>query len=154
MTTMRHTVRVPPPPDTAWGADVPASVIGQQPRLTINFDWEISPLATTEIVDARLDDGYLVLTLELTMPEANAPRVKAFLPPDEDEPPVSIGYTLDPPRIRQLVPLPPGRMVPDSDTRASFTCPVCGAESWNPNDVRYGYCGRCHAFTGDTSGLL
>lgn len=30
----------------------------------------------------------------------------------------------------------------------SFTCPVCGATSWNPNDVREGYCGRCHDWTG------
>lgn len=30
-----------------------------------------------------------------------------------------------------------------------FTCPVCGAKSCNPNDVEQGYCGRCHAFTGD-----
>jgi hypothetical protein len=25
---------------------------------------------------------------------------------------------------------------------------VCGARSWNPNDVKFGYCGRCHEFTG------
>lgn len=30
----------------------------------------------------------------------------------------------------------------------SFTCPVCQARSYHPDDVRYGYCGRCHAFTG------
>jgi hypothetical protein len=30
----------------------------------------------------------------------------------------------------------------------SFTCPDCGAISWNRNDVEHGYCGRCHAFTG------
>jgi hypothetical protein len=29
----------------------------------------------------------------------------------------------------------------------NITCPVCGMTSWNPNDVRYGYCGNCHAFT-------
>lgn len=29
----------------------------------------------------------------------------------------------------------------------TFTCPWCGARSANPNDVREGYCGRCHAFT-------
>ena len=27
-------------------------------------------------------------------------------------------------------------------------CPECGAASWNPNDGRYGYCGRCHRYTG------
>lgn len=31
----------------------------------------------------------------------------------------------------------------------SFTCPDCGATSYHPEDVRHGYCGACHAFTGD-----
>lgn len=30
----------------------------------------------------------------------------------------------------------------------SFTCPECRATSYYPEDVRYGYCGRCHKFTG------
>ncbi len=30
----------------------------------------------------------------------------------------------------------------------SFRCPVCKMVSYNPNDVREGYCGNCHAFTG------
>ena len=30
----------------------------------------------------------------------------------------------------------------------SFTCPTCGATSYHPDDVRHGYCGHCHAFTG------
>jgi len=29
----------------------------------------------------------------------------------------------------------------------SFTCPRCGATSWNPADIREGYCGRCHDWT-------
>ena len=29
-----------------------------------------------------------------------------------------------------------------------FVCPQCGARSWHPDDRRYGYCGRCHDFTG------
>jgi len=29
----------------------------------------------------------------------------------------------------------------------SFVCPQCKAESFNPNDIREGYCGRCHEFT-------
>jgi ribosomal protein S27AE len=33
--------------------------------------------------------------------------------------------------------------------RASFVCPRCGAESFNPNDIRGRYCGRCHAFVDD-----
>lgn len=28
-----------------------------------------------------------------------------------------------------------------------FTCPRCAATSYHPDDVRYGYCGRCHDFT-------
>jgi hypothetical protein len=32
---------------------------------------------------------------------------------------------------------------------AAFTCPCCGATSPNPNDIREGYCGRCHWWTGD-----
>lgn len=32
--------------------------------------------------------------------------------------------------------------------RPSFTCPDCGARSWHPEDIRHGYCGRCHAYTG------
>ncbi len=29
-----------------------------------------------------------------------------------------------------------------------FICPACGAASSSPEDLREGYCGRCHAFTG------
>lgn len=29
----------------------------------------------------------------------------------------------------------------------SITCPVCGMTSYNPNDIREGYCGNCHAWT-------
>lgn len=35
----------------------------------------------------------------------------------------------------------------------AFTCPDCGARSWNPNDGQHGYCGRCKAFTGRPAGL-
>jgi hypothetical protein len=31
----------------------------------------------------------------------------------------------------------------------AFVCPVCGTPSWNLNDGRQGYCGRCHKFTAD-----
>ena len=27
-----------------------------------------------------------------------------------------------------------------------FTCPQCGIKSWNLNDIRERYCGRCHVF--------
>lgn len=30
----------------------------------------------------------------------------------------------------------------------SITCPRCGMTSHNANDVREGYCGRCHDWTG------
>ncbi|HEX8752113.1 MAG TPA: hypothetical protein VF731_01740 [Solirubrobacterales bacterium] len=30
----------------------------------------------------------------------------------------------------------------------SFTCPECGAVSHHPRDIEFGYCGRCHEFTG------
>lgn len=30
----------------------------------------------------------------------------------------------------------------------SFRCPQCGIVSHNPNDMREGYCGCCHAWTG------
>lgn len=29
----------------------------------------------------------------------------------------------------------------------SFTCPRCGMTSYNPNDIREGYCGNCHDWT-------
>jgi hypothetical protein len=31
----------------------------------------------------------------------------------------------------------------------SFVCPRCGATSFNPNDIRENYCGRCHTFITD-----
>lgn len=30
----------------------------------------------------------------------------------------------------------------------SITCPRCGRTSYNPNDIREGYCGYCHDWTG------
>ena len=29
----------------------------------------------------------------------------------------------------------------------SITCPRCGMTSYNPNDIREGYCGNCHDWT-------
>jgi hypothetical protein len=29
----------------------------------------------------------------------------------------------------------------------SITCPECGMTSYNPNDIREGYCGNCHTWT-------
>lgn len=31
----------------------------------------------------------------------------------------------------------------------SFTCPCCGATSYNPTDIEQGFCGACHTWTGD-----
>lgn len=33
--------------------------------------------------------------------------------------------------------------------KPSFTCPCCGAVSYNPNDIAQRFCGRCHDWTGD-----
>lgn len=35
--------------------------------------------------------------------------------------------------------------------RPSFTCPRCGAVSYNPNDIANRYCGRCHVFVDDAA---
>jgi hypothetical protein len=32
--------------------------------------------------------------------------------------------------------------------RPVFVCPKCEAVSYNPNDIREQYCGRCHKFVG------
>ena len=39
--------------------------------------------------------------------------------------------------------------VVDTKDAKSFTCPVCKRVSHNPNDLREGYCGACHDFTGE-----
>jgi hypothetical protein len=37
---------------------------------------------------------------------------------------------------------------------ASITCPRCGRTSHNPNDVREGYCGNCHDWTGAIASMV
>jgi len=32
-----------------------------------------------------------------------------------------------------------------------FICPQCSRSSWHPQDKQYGYCGACHAYTGEPS---
>ena len=32
--------------------------------------------------------------------------------------------------------------------QAQVTCPRCGMTSYNLNDIREGYCGNCHDWTG------
>jgi ribosomal protein S27AE len=39
--------------------------------------------------------------------------------------------------------------LPDEDVIATFTCPRCGSTSAHPDDLANGYCGACHAFTGE-----
>lgn len=34
------------------------------------------------------------------------------------------------------------------DARQFFTCPRCHRISHHPTDRRYGYCSRCHDYTG------
>lgn len=54
------------------------------------------------------------------------------------------------PGVREQVAALCGQPVrPTQAQRPSFTCPRCSARSYNPNDIKYGYCGRCHAYTGD-----
>ncbi len=35
-----------------------------------------------------------------------------------------------------------------SQHQPSFTCPVCKRTSYSPDDIREGYCGNCHDWTG------
>jgi hypothetical protein len=45
-------------------------------------------------------------------------------------------------------PVHPDRLELQSPGLASFTCPQCHRTSWNQGDVREGYCGACHDWTG------
>ena len=38
------------------------------------------------------------------------------------------------------------------DDYPSITCPRCLMTSYNPNDIREGYCGNCHDWTSEGSG--
>jgi ribosomal protein L37E len=35
-------------------------------------------------------------------------------------------------------------MSDEAQREPSIVCRFCGAESYNPNDIKYRYCGRCH----------
>lgn len=37
-------------------------------------------------------------------------------------------------------------------SQPSITCPVCKMTSYHPEDIRQGYCGNCHDFTGSPEG--
>lgn len=39
-------------------------------------------------------------------------------------------------------------------TPASFVCPACGRESFNPHDIAQRYCGACHQFVSDAEQLV
>lgn len=41
---------------------------------------------------------------------------------------------------------------PPSADHPGITCPVCSWTSYHPEDIRYGYCGWCHAFTSPPGG--
>lgn len=36
----------------------------------------------------------------------------------------------------------------ESAGQPSITCPACGMTSYHPDDIREGYCGNCHDWTG------
>lgn len=36
-------------------------------------------------------------------------------------------------------------------SESKITCPLCGMTSYNPNDIREGYCGKCHDWTSSGS---
>lgn len=36
-----------------------------------------------------------------------------------------------------------------TEQQPSITCPRCGATSYHPEDIKQGYCGRCHWWTSD-----
>lgn len=44
------------------------------------------------------------------------------------------------------------RQLADAQRPPPFVCPVCAAVSHHPADREHGYCGRCHAFTGNPPG--
>jgi ribosomal protein S27AE len=41
------------------------------------------------------------------------------------------------------------KLLAEVERALSFTCPDCGKESFNVNDVVNRYCGKCHVFTED-----
>lgn len=50
-------------------------------------------------------------------------------------------------RLRQLEPVLQPSVLQPSVLQPSITCPRCGRTSYNPNDIREGYCGNCHDWT-------
>jgi hypothetical protein len=36
----------------------------------------------------------------------------------------------------------------------SITCPVCGMTSYNPNDIEWGWCGKCNGYTSAVNPLM
>ena len=41
--------------------------------------------------------------------------------------------------------------IASNQEKKSYTCPSCGAESFNMNDIVERYCGRCHVFEEDAA---
>jgi hypothetical protein len=46
---------------------------------------------------------------------------------------------------------PQGVTVAGPPEVVSITCPECGKTSYNPYDIREGYCGHCHNWTSEAS---
>lgn len=54
------------------------------------------------------------------------------------------------PQLGQLgTALAPSQPPAPDPGRPGFTCPVCHRTSYNPNDIREGWCSACSAWTGD-----
>lgn len=48
----------------------------------------------------------------------------------------------------RIAPLWPIELCPSrGHDEDAFACPRCHRTSWNPNDLREGYCGACHDWT-------
>lgn len=59
------------------------------------------------------------------------------------------GGTVDAGALLQAIGEPYRFPLPDAPPGVpSFTCPACGMTSHHPADAAHGYCGNCHAFTG------
>lgn len=110
----------------------------------------------SEVAVKYFTDGYDTLTRD------EYPWVKGYMvfdsPGGRGEPGLRIGYGVDnrpdPAKEQAYIrfanhPRFTGRTVPEPvNGPESFTCGVCGMESFHPMDVQYRYCGNCHDVTG------
>lgn len=49
--------------------------------------------------------------------------------------------------IAEFWPIRIGRLIDDPYDESGYTCRRCGSYSRHPEDVKHGYCGRCHGWT-------